>query len=333
MYAEHGIVTFPIRENKRPAISNYQKLGARGSRILAQSQLANLPAAGFMTNQRNGVTILDVDTTDEKVLADALSRHGHTPLLGRTASGKYHGYYKHNGERRRIRPWRGLPIDLLGAGGFAVAPPSQIASGEYSFIQGTLDDLDQLPTLTNLDLSEDVSSKRTLATDLRGPVTEGERNKRLFGHCMRNAHHVETFDELLDVARTFNQFHCQPPLEDSEVIATAQSAWSYEDRGLNFAGGARGLSIPFEAGDKLARGDGGDAFVLLYHIQRKHWDRDRFILANSFAESLGWTLRRFRRARSLLVEVGRIYLVSKGGRWDGDAPVYRWPTRSDRNDR
>jgi hypothetical protein len=53
MYAEHGIVTFPIRENKRPAISNYQKLGARGSRILAQSRLANLPAAGFMTNQRN----------------------------------------------------------------------------------------------------------------------------------------------------------------------------------------------------------------------------------------------------------------------------------------
>jgi Bifunctional DNA primase/polymerase, N-terminal/Primase C terminal 1 (PriCT-1) len=228
MYAEHGIVTFPIRGDKRPAISNYQKLGARGSRILAESRLANLPATGFMTNQRNGVKIMDVDTTDEKVLADALSRHGHTPLVGRTASGKYHGYYKHNGERRRIRPWRGLPIDLLGAGGFAVAPPSQIASGEYSFIQGSLDDLDRLPTLANLDLPEDVSSNVSLTTHLRGPVTEGERNKRLFGHCMRNAHHVETFDELLDVARTFNQFHCQPPLEDSEVIATAQSAWSYE---------------------------------------------------------------------------------------------------------
>src|SRR5262249_19834479 len=64
MYAEHGIVTFPIRENKRPAISNYQRLGARGSRGLTHSRLANLPAAGFMTNARNRVTVLDVDTTD-----------------------------------------------------------------------------------------------------------------------------------------------------------------------------------------------------------------------------------------------------------------------------
>src|SRR5262249_48690139 len=152
MYADHGIVTFPIRENKRPAISNYQRLGARGSRELAQSTLANLPAAGFMTNARNRVTILDIDVPDEGGLADALGRHGAARLIAGTGGGKFHGYWRHKGERRKVRPGRGLRIDLLGAGGFAVAPPSQIAKGVYSFIHGSLDDLSRLPVLRNLDL-------------------------------------------------------------------------------------------------------------------------------------------------------------------------------------
>jgi hypothetical protein len=77
-------------------------------------------------------------------LADALNRHGSSPLIVRTASGKWHGYYRHNGERRQIRPVRDVPIDILG-GGYAVAPPSRFTKGEYEFIQGTLDDLACLP--------------------------------------------------------------------------------------------------------------------------------------------------------------------------------------------
>jgi hypothetical protein len=76
-----------------------------------------------MTGARSNVTVLDVDIGDERVLSDALARHGETPLVVRSGSGKYHAYYRHNGERRRIRPWRGLPIDLLGEGGLVVAPP------------------------------------------------------------------------------------------------------------------------------------------------------------------------------------------------------------------
>ena len=52
--------------------------------------------------------MLDIDTTDERALADALIRHGDTPFITRTASGKFHALYRHNGERRRIRPFRGL---------------------------------------------------------------------------------------------------------------------------------------------------------------------------------------------------------------------------------
>jgi hypothetical protein len=189
IYAEHGIATFPVKESKAPAVRGYLRMGLATSRGLV-IKFPDAPAIGFATKPQNGVTILDIDTPDERVLADALNRHGHTPLIARTGSGKFHAYYRHNGERRRIRPWRGLAIDLLGTGGFVVAPPSQVTKGEYRFIKGSLDDVFRLPVLRNLDLK-------------RIGAAEGERNNRLWRHCMRAAHHVETFEELLDVARTF----------------------------------------------------------------------------------------------------------------------------------
>jgi hypothetical protein len=207
-YAAHNIATFPVpitEEAKRPAVTNYGKVGLPGSAELASKrQFEDANAFGFMTGPRSKITVLDVDTTDETILANALDQHGQSPLVVRSGSGKFHAYYRHNGERRKIRPWRGLAIDLLGTGGFVVAPPSEVAKGSYSFIQGTLDDLDQLPALRNLDLPQ---PKQPSAID-------GERNNKLWHHCMGAARHVENFDELLDVARTFND-DCLPPLDDS----------------------------------------------------------------------------------------------------------------------
>ena len=226
-YAAHNVATFPVlitEEAKRPAITNYGRVGLPGSAELAtKRQFANANAFGFMTGPRSKITVLDVDTTDEAILANALDQHGQSPLVVRSVSGKFHAYYRHNGERRKIRPWRGLAIDLLGTGGFVVAPPSEVAKGSYSFIQGTLDELDQLPALRNLDLPQ---PKQPSAID-------GERNKKLWHHCMGAAHHVENFDELLDVARTFHD-DCLPPSDDSEVIKAAQSAWRKTERGENW---------------------------------------------------------------------------------------------------
>ena len=97
------------------------------------------------------MTIIDVDIADQRVLEDAISRYGDTPLVVRTASGKFHAYYRHNNERRVIRPWgRDLKIDLLGQGGFVVAPASELAGVRYTIIAGRLDDLDQLPVIRHL---------------------------------------------------------------------------------------------------------------------------------------------------------------------------------------
>src|SRR5262249_38483303 len=137
---------FPVDANKRPMVSRYSKFGLVGSAKIA-NKFPDAPAIGFMCGQRSGITVLDVDSKDERVLADALDRHGKTDVIARSGSGNYQAWYKYNGERRRIRPCRDVPIDILGDGGFVVAPASRVTKGQYQFIQGNLDDLDRLTVM------------------------------------------------------------------------------------------------------------------------------------------------------------------------------------------
>lgn len=142
IYAEHGIATYPLGAGKAPAIPAYQNIGLARSRQLARTErFRNADAFGFHAGQRSGVTILDIDSRDGRMLCAAMDVHGATPLISRTPSGGYHMWFRHNGERRRTRPWGDrLPIDVLGSGN-VVAPPSITAKGCYEFIEGDLSDL------------------------------------------------------------------------------------------------------------------------------------------------------------------------------------------------
>jgi hypothetical protein len=308
IYAEQGIATFPVTELKAPAVRGYLKMGLDTSCGLV-IKFPDAPAIGFATKPRNGVTILDIDTPDERTLVEALDRHGHTPLIARTASGKHHLYYRHNGERRRIRPWQGREIDLLGKGGMVIAPPSKLRRGEYEFIEGSLEDIPRLPVLRNLDLTK------------AEPIREGARNKELWRHCMRQAHYVDTFDELLDVARTAND-NFLPPMEDAEVIKIAQSAWDYTERNDNRFG-QFGAYVPLELVNRLATTN-PDALALLNVLKARNGPNSVFPIANAMADTaiaLGW--RRLAKARELIVNWGLVEQVSPRTR---HRPAhYRWP--------
>jgi hypothetical protein len=151
VYAGLGIVTIPCSPNKKPLVKNPTRLGHPASNAMSK-RFSDAPALGFYAGCRNKVTVLDVDTTDERVLRDAMDRHGVSPLIVRTASGKFHGYYRNNGERRKIRPWaeQQLPIDVLGAG-LCIVPPSIASKGRYEIIEGRLEDLERLPIMHGLD--------------------------------------------------------------------------------------------------------------------------------------------------------------------------------------
>jgi hypothetical protein len=134
IYAEYGIATFPVAiegKNKRPMNKGYQRTGLRGSAELAK-KFTEANAFGMILGRRNNILLVDVDTKDERVLEDALSTYGDTPIVSRTATGGgFHAWYRYSDEawknhsdaRRAIRPDPTKPFDFL-AGGMAVAPSS-----------------------------------------------------------------------------------------------------------------------------------------------------------------------------------------------------------------
>jgi Bifunctional DNA primase/polymerase, N-terminal len=120
-YAAAGIVPLPI-DGKRPLVKHPDRFRRRA----ALSIVPKFPnaALGFWCGHFNGLTVVDIDSPQDSELSYALDTFGPSPIIVRTASGKHHAWYRHAGERRRIRPDKSHPIDILGEGGIAVAPPS-----------------------------------------------------------------------------------------------------------------------------------------------------------------------------------------------------------------
>ena len=306
-YARYGVATYPLRENKRPAVTNFQRVGLPASRKLAE-KYANADAFGFIAGDRNGLTIIDIDNSDEHLLRDVEERFGPTPLHAGTPSGGWHLYYRHNGEPRRIRP---MPdVDVLGSGP-VVGIGSRVAHGEYTIERGTIDDLSRLPIARYVH-----AVQRTVAG-----VPVGQRNKAVFRHCMQQARHCDTLDDLLDVARTFNG-NLPVSLPDSEVIKTAQSAWGYEERGQNRFG-QPGVSLTKRHIDELW--SHGDALLLFMRLRAINGAESEFWIADGYASELGWTLLRLRKARNALQYLGYIARTRRGT--PGWPATYRWGPR------
>jgi hypothetical protein len=324
IYAERGIATFPLRDNKVPAIGNYQTIGLPASSKLAlNARFRSANGFGFMTNARTRISVLDIDTTDERVLADALGRHGSTPLVARTASGKFHAFYRHNGEHRKIRPFNDLPIDLLGNRGYVVATPSRLEKGAYSFVQGSLDDLGRLPVMRGLDSDMYSRAAQIPARPVQstcqeaGPVCEGVRNDSLWRFCMQQLSLKGHDIDALVVAAIIRNTTFKPPLPESEAVKIVASAWGRAAQGRNWFGNGT-VALRHDEVDELPQ----DAAWLLTKLRRHNWGRD-FILANAMAETLGWTIKRFAAAKAELERMGKIRCVRdrNGG---NRPPTYTW---------
>jgi hypothetical protein len=252
----------------------------------------------------------------------------------RTASGKYHAYYQHNAERRRIRPWRDLPLDLLG-GGLVVAPPSLTPNGRYEIIQGSLDDLDRLPVMRGLEENLYAWHQPTArgSNPISEPsaervVPEGQRNNSLFRHLMREAHTCENLDALVNEGRTFNGRCCWPLLSDDEIMRTARSVWDYTIKGKNRFGQV-GAWFPLAAIDLLigCRELPGnplmqDSFILLAYLRAHNRPEDTFMITNGLADIFRWSRKRLAKARSFLITLQYIRQWRAAGK---NAPAkYSW---------
>jgi hypothetical protein len=146
-----------------------------------------------------------------------LARHGEPAIIVRTPSRKFHGWYRHDGERRTIDAWKNEypKHDLLGAG-IVVAPPTQRSDSSYEFVKGSLEDLDRLQPMEGVAASlRGNKPAAVLQIGTAPPAGTGARNNTLYRTCMRQAHGCTTFDDLLAVAREANAIY-SPPLEETE---------------------------------------------------------------------------------------------------------------------
>lgn len=324
IYAAHKIATFPVRADKRPMVRHYGNVGMPGSATLAR-KFADAPAFGFMTGHRNAVTVLDIDDTSERTLADAIARHGPTPVIVRTASNKFHLPYRFANERRRIRPWRGLPIDLLGEGGYVVGAGSQITTGRYTVIQGTLDDLDRLPTLRNLQPATDGRSLFQGVPLVAGPLQgmhEGDgRNMTLFfalGPIARELFAAGgSHQDLLDRGLALNG-EAAEPMHSDEVGKITSNIWKMTLDGKNHIGMHGVMLMPTDDIDTLPQ----DAFYLLTFLRRHQGAAKWFWISNGLAERFGWTRKRLAAARTCLIEHHRIKRTRAG--WPRHPTEYGW---------
>jgi hypothetical protein len=314
-YAEHGIPTFPVRPDKKPALRNYLRLRLRGSGLLA-GRFTDADAIGFVCGPSSGITVLDIDSPSEPVVAEALAEHGASPIIVRSGGGNHQIWYRYDGERRLIRPFAGRPIDVLG-GGFVVAPPSVGPRRPYEFIQGCLDDLDRLQPLLGLDHSG----------ELARAIGQGQRNKVLWRHCMWQAGYCDDSDALLDVARTFNERALLPPLDDNEVIKVATSAWGYTDRGENRFGKTGAWSPTAEVDYLVPRFPA--AFNLLMYLRAHNRPSSEFMIANGLAEVLAVGRPRLAAARRKLIDLGFIE-QTRAARQHKPA-LYRWGSQGVQN--
>jgi len=300
--------------------------------------------AALWCGQRNNITVLDLDTTDERVWQRIIDLAGNTPLKARSKSGNLHLWYRHNGEKRAIRCLADFPLDILGSG-ICVVPPSSVPDGSYTFLEGNpalvgslpvisegfLPDKNYLADVAATSSETPIKEQRSLQALLEAGVPEGERANTLFRLALREARSALDEDELLNVLGTWNRNAFMPPLPEAELRRHVSRAWrEYQQKGRNWVGGSSRAIISKEVRLKIEQearpsDDASHAMHLLIFLKQAHGWREggSFILSTlGISVSLGWTKSRLRKARDLLERSGLITCHIRGRQGSRVLPIY-----------
>ena len=348
MFAPLNVAVIPTQADAPsvPRMRNGNKLGVRGSLELAKNPRFAEANAGIWTGKRSGITVVDIDSNDPAIIAEAVARFGDTPLKVQTPSGGMHLYFRHNGEPRSIRPFgKEFPVDTLG-NGLCVIPPSRRpqtakkSAGEYRIVEGEPEDIIRLPKLNSnvLPMHARTSFRapacRALTeTDSKPGSDIGIRNETLFDFCRSVAPTVGSRDELEALALARNA-QLDPPLSDEELRrgelrGTVGSVWRYKQKGRLLLPGC-------EATVRLTRSE----FDALDHDNLAMGLLVRFRLSYGappgkifpaptvpLAKLYGVRVSRVTVTLDRLIALGFLIRRRKGGNWVGDLSLYSLTSR------
>jgi len=180
------------------------------------------------------VVVIDIDPRHggDRALTEIESKHAKLPVTWRVATGGggQHIYFLAPAGHAPIRnsvEQLGPGIDVRGAGGYVIAPPSRHISGQFYRWQHRSERV--APAMLPLWLAEllDQPARAKPATEWRSLVTEsipeGRRNDtmaRLAGHLLRR--YVDPH-VVLDLLLAWNATRCCPPLDRADVERTVDS--------------------------------------------------------------------------------------------------------------
>jgi putative DNA primase/helicase len=226
------------------------------------------------TGTESGLLVLDVDPDHggDDALHALEREHGALPatIESLTGGGGRHLIFKHPGyEVRNSAGKIGAGLDVRGANGYIIAPPSRHASGrsyEWS-VDGHPDDLAPAPAPEWLLAMLRAPAPRTNGSapangTAAGAIAEGRRNAELASLAGAMRRRGADPDAIAAALRATNITRCTPPLPGPEVDAIAASVSRYD---------------PAPAGDTHSDLANAQAFVrdhadqLRYVAQRKRW--------------------------------------------------------------
>ena len=238
-YLNHGWSVIPIRLSTKtpalPAWERYQRDCPSAEEVRRWFSQARRNVA-IVTGAVSGLVVVDVDGPEgERSLSGRFLPPTPTAITGKGR----HLYFAHPGwfVKKRVRV---LPqVDIIGDGGYVVAPPSVHPSGRrYTWAEGLSPwDLEPAPCPPwLLELLQASREEKDLHTPvdwrrlIHEGVPEGRRNDsitRLAGRFLRLD--VDPYD-VLDFLLWWSQKRCRPPLPEEEMVRTVNSIAGRERR-------------------------------------------------------------------------------------------------------
>lgn len=222
----------PLKDDKTPRTQNGSK-DATTDEAQIRKWWGMWPTANIgIATGHNGLFVIDIDgdlgLESYKALASEL---GQIKTLHVKTGNGYHLYLRAPVEIRNAQSqragWEG--IDIRGAGGYVVAPPSLHSSGVvYAFA----DESREIADVPQAWLEAITAPRRSLAPaaqqDSGQPVVSGQRNQTLasLAGTMRDRGMGE--QAIAAALAEYNRERCSPPLDEAEVAQIARSISRYE---------------------------------------------------------------------------------------------------------
>lgn len=236
-YAKRGWAVFPL---------NGKKPFERGGFHLATTDRAQIkkwwrkwPDAniGIACNSQHGPIVVDIDGPSGHVLREQLNLPATREAQSR--KGRAHLYYDPLTDgtpvARMIRPLKGkdgkkIELDLLGDGGYVIAPPSVHPDTGRKYKWTTTLRLVPMPEEI-LQLVRKAKQARTGAEPLPKVIGSGERNSLLTSLAGSMRRRAAGYEAILAALREENAARVVPPLEDKELQEITKHVTKYPPAG------------------------------------------------------------------------------------------------------